>query len=80
MSNPADEIMKILATEIYLNIAIACLNEPKTASQIADAIGHKLVNVGMWIKQLEYQDILRFTPEGWKTSNDAAAIIKKYFA
>jgi len=78
MFNP-DEMMRFLSSDVFLSIAIECIKEPKTALQIANALGYKGVNVGMWLKQLELQGILKYTPSGWKTSDEAAAIIQKYF-
>lgn len=75
----SEKIFKLFSNEVFLDIAITCANEPKTAKQIADALGYKIVNVGQWIQRLEEEGILEFTGNGWKTSGDAVRVIKKYF-
>jgi hypothetical protein len=74
-----ERILGALSSQIYLDIATACLNEPKTSSRLAEELGYKKINIGQWIQQLELQGILKFTDKGWKTTEEAVPIIKKYF-
>lgn len=79
MSTMNDRVFQLLTTDIFLKITVACLNQPKKANQIAEELNFPLVNVGQWLARLEDEGVIAYSESGWKTTGEAAAIIRKYF-